>query len=76
MLIALLMHLIPTFILVGITWFSLRNVFWGGMLFLIAGLVFTLFFNTHEQLISFLLISCPLLVIGGMFVLASKYQKE
>lgn len=75
LLIALFVHLIPSFILAGITWLSIRNALWGGVLFLTAGVSFTLFFNTQEEVVSFLLISCPLLVIGGLFVLASKYRK-
>lgn len=66
---ALLMHLIPSFVLIGTTILAWKKPLIGGIAFLTLGAVFTFFFDTYDIPVSFLLVSLPLLVIGGLFLL-------
>ncbi|MFC2026061.1 hypothetical protein ACFLUC_02580 [Chloroflexota bacterium] len=66
--VALFMHLIPTaFILIALG-FAWRWERAGGIVFILIGAAFTVFFNTSEELIPFLLISAPVLLIGVLFL--------
>ncbi len=69
LLIALFMHLIPTFILVIILAISWKKEKWGGWFFIILGIIFTIFFNTYKHHLPFLLISGPLFLVGALFLL-------
>jgi len=62
----LLMHLLPTFFLIGALVLAWNKPFVGGIVFVILGIIFTIFFNTYESA-AFFIISLPLLVIGGLF---------
>lgn len=64
---ALLMHLIPSFVLIAITILAWRNEMIGGLLFLLAGILM-LFFTHFESMI----VSLPIIVIGVLF-LGRKY---
>ncbi|NDJ52542.1 MAG: hypothetical protein GYB68_05565 [Chloroflexi bacterium] len=67
-LIALFMHLIPTFILLAAIVIAWRWPFAGGLLFLALGLISVVFFRTAQEFISFMLVSAPALLIGAMFL--------
>lgn len=62
-----LIHIIPSLILVIILIFSWKNGKIGATAFLICGIMFTFFFNTYRELISFPVVTLPLLVISGLF---------
>mgnify|MGYP007123689182 CR=1 FL=1 len=68
MLIGFFMHMIPTFALVILLTIAWKWEKLGGILILLLGLFFTLFFNTYEHLINFLLISMPVFIVGGLFI--------
>jgi hypothetical protein len=68
---ALLMHLIPSFVLVAITAFAWKREQLGGLAFLAAG-VFFLFFTHFEALV----IAIPALVIGALFLASGKYSPK
>lgn len=70
--VALFMHLIPSFVLVGLIFVAWRWKWVGGALLLILGIVFTIFFKTYRDLIVFLLISGPLFLIGVLFLVGRK----
>lgn len=74
-LIALFMHLIPNFILAGILLVAWRYERIGGVLFFLVAIFFTLFFRTYTVFINFLLISFPVVLIGGLFLLHSYLSK-
>lgn len=69
--VALFMHLIPNFFLAGILLVAWRHEKIGGGLFLLIAIFFTLFFRTYMMFANFLMISLPVLVIGGLFLLHS-----
>ena len=69
---ALLMHLIPSFILVACLVVAWKRPRIGGALFLALAIIFTLFFKTYRSLVNFSIVSLPLLIIGGLFVLSRK----
>ena len=66
---ALLMHLIPSFVLIAITAFAWKWEQLGGLAFLAAG-AFFLFFTRFEAFI----IAIPALVIGALFLASGKYS--
>jgi len=66
-LVGLFMHLIPSFILVGITTIAWKNEKLGGFLFIGAGIFFLLFTHFESILIVF-----PGFFIGVLFILIKK----
>ena len=73
-LLGFLIHLIPSFVLVGILILSWKYKLAGGITFIVLSIIFTIFFNTYKDIIVFLLISLPLLVIGTLFIVDSKVK--
>jgi len=71
---ALFMHLIPSFLLIACLVFAWKRPKIGGAVFMVMGVVFTLFFRTYQMLGSFLMISLPLLIIGTLFIIAGMYR--
>ena len=72
---ALMMHLIPTVIVGFMTAIAWKWELIGGILFIITGIGFTIFFHTYEDLITFFIISGPPLLIGILFLL-NKHLKQ
>jgi len=66
--VALFMHLIPTAVILIALGFAWRWERAGGIIFILIGAVFTIFFNTSEEWLTFLLISAPVLLIGVLFL--------
>jgi len=75
---ALFIHLIPSFILIACLVIAWKREMVGGGLFLIMGVIFTIFFHTYRRLDIFLIISLPLLLIGALFIISgvSKGRKR
>ena len=69
-LVALFMHLIPTFVLMLALVVAWKKRLVGGIIFLLLGLAFTFFFATYEHLTGFLFLSLPLGLAGVLFLLA------
>lgn len=67
-----LIHLLPSFILIIILIIAWKWEFIGGIIYIAIGIVFTIFFKTYEDIIVFLLISLPWIIIGVLFILNSK----
>jgi len=65
--VALLIHLIPSFILIIATIIAWKKEWLGGIIFILISILFTLFFNTYQSIITLLLISGPVLLIGILF---------
>ena len=72
----LIMHLIPSFILIVCLVVAWRKATLGGALFVALGLVFTFWFNTYRQPALFLMISLPLLLIGALFILGGRAKSR
>ena len=66
--IALFMHLIPNFILTALLIIAWRQEKFGGILFILLSVLFTLFFRTYLFWQNFILISFPVFLIGGLFL--------
>ena len=75
LLIGLFMHLIPSFILIILLVIAWKWEKIGGWLFIVLSIIFTIFFKTYQDIISFLIISLPVLVIGILFLL-NYYKTE
>ena len=63
-------HLIPSFVLVACLIVAWKNRIFGGLLFLVVGMVFTIYFGTYKNPTNFLLISAPVLLVGVLFILS------
>jgi hypothetical protein len=63
-----LIHLIPSFILVIGLIISWKHPMIGGYFFLLAGIIFTLFFRANKNLEVFLMISVPVFLEGLIFI--------
>lgn len=68
--VAFLLHNIPVFILIGILILSWKKPRLGGQIFIIAGVIMTIFFKTYTDIINFLLISLPVFALGLAFFFA------
>jgi hypothetical protein len=66
--VALIIHLIPNFVLLGLLLLSWKYEKVGGILFLILGICFTLLFNTYKTPLTFMVTSLPIFLIGGLFL--------
>jgi hypothetical protein len=70
--IGLLVHLLPTIIILGTLVLTLKNHFIAGSLFILEGLGTIFIFHTYRDLFVFFIISAIPLLIGIMFLIASK----
>ena len=75
-LVALFMHLIPTFIIIILLLIAWKWEKVGGIIFIILGLLFTLLFRTYEHPLSFLIISGPVFLIGFLFLMSKLKGKK
>jgi len=71
-LLGFVIHSIPSLILVGFLILAWKKPFVGGIIFLILGILFTIFFNTYREPLSFLFISGPVFLVGILFLLSAK----
>lgn len=67
-LIALFMHLIPSYFLIAVIIIAWRWSTIGGILFLLLGTFSVFFFNTYRDPISFMIISLPAFILGALFI--------
>ncbi|MBT3304696.1 hypothetical protein HOD14_01200 [Candidatus Woesearchaeota archaeon] len=75
MILGFVIHLIPTFILIGITVWAWKKPEYGGWAFVLLGCVFVVFFNLYKDPISLLLIAGPVFLVGVLFLLEGKKGK-
>ncbi len=66
-----LAHLLPAFITVAFLLVAWRYRLFGGLLFVVWGLIFTIYFGTHRSVPLFLMFSLPLLVAGFLFMVST-----
>jgi hypothetical protein len=71
----LLIHLIPSFILIGFLVVAWKKQLLGSVLFFILGIAFTVFFNTYRSVLTLLFISLPVFLVSGLFYL-EYYRKK
>jgi hypothetical protein len=74
--IALLMHLIPTVIILIILAIAWRWEWIGGILFILLGVLYITLFWDPSQLPAYLMISGPLFLIGLLFLLNGFLRRE
>lgn len=70
----LLMHLIPTFVVIGALLLAWHYRIIGGIVFMMLGLGFTIHFGTWKETELFLMFSVPLFVAGVCFIF-SRYSQ-
>lgn len=67
-LVGFFIHLIPSYVLLLVLAFAWKKEKAGGILFMLLGVVFTLFFRINE-IIYFMTVSYPVFLIGVLFLL-------
>ena len=67
-----IIHMIPSFVLIGILIFAWKKPLIGSIAFLIIGVIFTIFFKTYREILLFSIISLPLFIIAGLFFKVKK----
>lgn len=65
-----LLHLIPSLLLAGCLLVAWKYRILGGLLFIVIGLVFTVYFGTFRNTSNFLTISLPPLITGVLFIIS------
>lgn len=65
----LLIENIPTILLLIALFFAWKKPITGGAIFIVLSILFTFFFKTYQRWDAFVLISFPLLLVGGLFLL-------
>jgi len=75
MVVGFIVHLIPNFLLLAILLIAWKSDRIGGILFIILSLLFTIFFRTYSEPMTFLLISLPVFMIGVLFLI-SDFRKS
>jgi len=73
--IGFLIHMIPTFILIIMTYFAWKKPLIGALEFVLIAIGFTIFFNTYREIFSFIFLTIPLLIIASLFYLEYKKTK-
>lgn len=66
---ALLMHLVPTFLLILITVTAWKREAIGGAIFIVFGFAYIFMAGTNLQLLTHLLLPTPVIIMGILFVL-------
>lgn len=71
-----LIHSIPTFLIIFILILSWKKPIWGTYLFTLFFIIATLYFRTYMRVMSFTLLSIPLLVVALLFTIEYFYDKK
>lgn len=69
-------HLIPTYILIAALLVACKWERFGGILFIILGLFYICMSWNRSQLLGYVIISGPLILLGILFILSSLKKKE
>ncbi len=64
------MHILPSLLLLLILILTWKRPLPAGILFLLAGIVFTYIFHTYMNFVTFIIISLPLFLIGILYILS------
>lgn len=70
--VALFIHLIPNFVLLALLLFSWKYEKMGGVIFILLGVLSTVFFFNDGIYIDILVLSFPIFVVGMLFLLHSR----
>lgn len=72
----IIIELLPAVLLIVILIFTWRKPLSGGIIFLILGILFTLFFDTTRTVLTFFLISFPPILIGVLLLLSKILKRQ
>jgi len=72
----IIIELLPAVLLIVILIFTWRKPISGGVIFLILGILFTLFFDTTRTVLTFFLISFPPILIGVLLLLSKILKRQ
>lgn len=65
-------HLMPTFVVLGVLVLAWRYRIFGGLVFMVLGMIFTIYYGTWRSTELFLMFSVPLF-LGGLGFIFSRY---
>ncbi len=69
-LLGFLIHLIPAFSVTAFLLIAWKYRLVGGVLFLVLGMIFTIYFNSYKTAFGFIMISTPLFASGLLFMMS------
>lgn len=69
-----LIHLLPDVLVVGCLWVAWKFRMLGGILFMILGLIFSIFIGTCSSASRFFSISLPLFAAGVLFMVSQRWM--
>ena len=72
----LIMHLVPSFILMLVLFVAWKNEKLGAVLFAILVVIFTIFVNSYRELVTFAIISLPLFAISSALLLSHYFRNK
>jgi len=70
------MNALPWLLLLVIAWAAIKWELIGGVVLLLFGIFSIFFFNTFEQAMSFIAISLPFILVGGIFILSALTNRK
>lgn len=71
-----LIHMVPSFILLGVLLISYKSPLLSGLIFILLSVLFTLYYDTHRSVLNFLVITFPLAVIGVLFIISQLLDRR
>ncbi len=71
-----IIHNVPSMVIGILVFFAWKKDIIGGIGFLALGVLFTIFFHSYRDIISFSIVSLPMLLAGGLFMLAWHLEKQ
>ena len=72
---ALLIHNIPTLILLAVLVIAWKREDVGGWIYLILGIATMIFFQTYKEIYSFLIITAPIAITGTLFLIGHRMDR-
>lgn len=70
-----IIHLAPSFFIFISLLIAWKYYLLGGIIFILVGVFFTVFFHTYKSISSFLLLSLSLFIIGTLFIIC-RYRRR
>jgi len=70
-----IIHLVPSFLIFISLLIAWKYYLLGGIIFILVGVFFTVFFHTYKSISSFLILSLSLFIIGALFIIC-KYRRR
>ena len=72
----LLIHLIPSFVLVAVLIVFWKRPLVSGILFILAGILFTIYYRTYDDIFTFITITVMIAICGILYIISHAIMKK